>query len=110
MLWRGQSYVPLGDRSFAILSALLASPGQLVTKAELFQHAWPGLSVEPANLRVQIANLRKVLGEIGQEIVTEQSLGYRFNVQVRHLVEPGPNVAKRFNIPSSLLKPLGRER
>jgi hypothetical protein len=35
MLWRGTSYVPIGHRAFAILAALLESPGHLISKSEL---------------------------------------------------------------------------
>jgi DNA-binding response OmpR family regulator len=41
MLWRGTSYVPIGHRAFAILAALLESPGHLISKSELFER--PGL-------------------------------------------------------------------
>ncbi|RAK52705.1 ATP-binding protein [Phenylobacterium deserti] len=54
--------VPLGSRAFDILWALAEARGAVVPKAELMARAWPGLHVEEANLRVQIAGLRKALG------------------------------------------------
>jgi len=60
---------------------LLKSPGQVVTKAELMDAAWPGTAVEESNLSVQIASLRKLLGPAhdgGEWIVTVPRVGYRF--------------------------------
>lgn len=110
MLWRGQTYVPLGARAYAILTALLENPGRLVSKSELFERAWPGVSVDAANLRIQIAQLRRVLGDLGQNIVTEQSIGYSYTGEVRQVSEAGrAPIATRFHAPATLLKPLGRQ-
>lgn len=110
MLWRGADYVPLGHRAFAILASLLENSGQLVTKADLFERAWPGISVDAANLRVQIGNLRRLLGPIGRDIVTEQSLGYSFQGEVRAAsISPAAQIAQRFFAPDNLIRPIGRE-
>jgi DNA-binding winged helix-turn-helix (wHTH) protein len=111
MLWRGPEYLPLGARAYAILFALVETPGRVVPKSELFERAWPGLSVDGANLRVQIASLRRLLGETGAEIVTEQSLGYSFTGDVRRVAEPSSQSAvRRFHPPVVLQRPLGRDR
>ena len=68
--------VTLGARAFDLLVAMAARPGQLLTKAELLDAAWPGLVVEEANLSVQVSTLRKVLG--GDLIATIPGRGYRF--------------------------------
>lgn len=68
--------VSLGARTFDLLLALVARPGQLVTKGELLDIVWPGLVVEEANIAVQISTLRKVLG--GDLIATIPGRGYRF--------------------------------
>jgi len=50
--------------------------------------AWPGLVVEESNLSVQIASLRKLLGEQpegGDWILTAPRLGYRFTGDVASL-------------------------
>ncbi|WP_343615336.1 winged helix-turn-helix domain-containing protein [Novosphingobium sp.] len=110
MLWRGTSYVPIGHRAFAILAALLESPGHLISKSELFEKAWPGISVDAANLRVQIGNIRRVLGQGGKDIVTEQSLGYSFQGEVRaNRISPAAQIAQRFFAPDNLVRPVGRE-
>jgi len=111
MLWRAEEYVALGTRAYAILALLIEAEGKLVTKAELFDQAWPGVTVDEANLRVQIANLRKVLGVAGRNIVTEQAIGYCFRGDVRRFVEPRPVAEiRRFRAPTGLSNPIGRER
>ncbi len=72
---RGEA-VPIGGRAFDVLVALAQRPGQLVTKQQLLDLAWPGLVVEEGNLTVQVSNLRKVLGT--DVIGTVPGRGYRF--------------------------------
>lgn len=98
--------VRLGARALAILVALTETPGRLVSKEELFGRAWPGLTVEETNLKVQISGLRKVLGDYGSLIKAEASLGYRFVGGG----EAGPATElRRFRPPRTLTTPLGRE-
>jgi TolB-like protein len=80
--------VPLGTRALALLQALVAAEGRVVTKAELMDAAWPRAVVEESNLSVQIAALRKVLGrraDAGECIATVARLGYRFCLPVARL-------------------------
>src|SRR5512146_2367751 len=70
-----------GQRAAAVLGALLAADGRVVTKAELLDAGWPGLVVEESNLSVQVAALRKILGAApdGRDwIATVARVGYRF--------------------------------
>jgi len=55
--------VPIGARSRDILAFLLERPGELVSKDALLGAAWPNVAVEPNNVTVQIAALRRVLDE-----------------------------------------------
>lgn len=55
--------VPLGGRALDILLALIERPGAVVSKQELMGRVWPGIAVEESNLRVNIASLRKALGD-----------------------------------------------
>ncbi|MBL8363472.1 MAG: winged helix-turn-helix domain-containing protein [Rubrivivax sp.] len=73
----------LGRRALDLLVVLTRQPDHLYTKHELLDRVWPGLVVEEANLQMQIANLRKVLG--GDAIATVPGRGYRF---VAPIVEP----------------------
>lgn len=90
LLYRDGQPVNLGARAIALLTALLARPGRLVTKAELLDRVWPGLVVEENNLQVQVSALRKVLG--AHMIVTVPGRGYRFvqalQAEGAHVGEP----------------------
>src|ERR1700693_1221764 len=55
--------VPIGARAGDILAFLLEQPGALVSKDAIMDAAWPNVPVEPNNLTVQIAALRRVLDE-----------------------------------------------
>ena len=81
ILFRGAEPVTLGQRAVALLRALVERGGAPVSKDALIEAAWPGLVVEEANLTVQIAALRRVLGEEpGGEhwIETLPRRGYRY--------------------------------
>ena len=80
-LLRGDEPVPVGYRSFLLLSAFLDRPGKVLTKSDLIDAAWQGATVEETNLSVQIASLRKHLGQApdgGDWIATVPRVGYRF--------------------------------
>ena len=80
-LFRDGELVAIGQRGAELLGALLKSSGQVVTKADLMEAAWPGTAVEESNLSVQIASLRKLLGPAphgGEWIATIPRVGYRF--------------------------------
>lgn len=64
----------VGSRAFDLLCVLAARAGQVVTKGELLDAAWPGLVVEENNVSVQVATLRKVLGP--GTITTVSGIGY----------------------------------
>src|SRR5262249_5721812 len=51
----------LTPKAFAVLRALLARPGRLVTKDELWQSVWPGIAVSDAALTVCIREIRQRL-------------------------------------------------
>jgi DNA-binding winged helix-turn-helix (wHTH) protein len=55
--------VNIGGRAFDLLLALLRQPNEIVTKRELFESVWPNVNVDDVNLRIQINNLRKALGD-----------------------------------------------
>jgi DNA-binding winged helix-turn-helix (wHTH) protein len=63
-LFRGSEPLPVGKRAVALLRVLLEQPGAPVSKDTLIEAAWSGLAVEESNLPVQIAALRRVLGEV----------------------------------------------
>jgi class 3 adenylate cyclase/DNA-binding winged helix-turn-helix (wHTH) protein/tetratricopeptide (TPR) repeat protein len=80
-LFRDTEPVALSKRAVALLRVLIERAGAPVSKDTLIDAAWPGLAIEESNLTVQIAALRRALGEVpGGEgwIVTLSRRGYRF--------------------------------
>jgi adenylate cyclase len=80
-LFLGAEPVALSKRAVALLCILVERAGALISKDALIEAAWPGLAIEESNLTVQIAALRRALGEEpgGQDwIVTLPRRGYRF--------------------------------
>lgn len=69
--------VPIGGRAFDLLLVLVAQAGKVVSKNTLLDAAWPGLVVEENNVSVQIAALRKLLGQ--GVITTMAAQGYRLS-------------------------------
>src|SRR6201996_7017651 len=63
LLKKGDEPIPLGDRALDILIALAERPGEVVTRKDLISTVWPDVTVEEANLRFQMAALRKALGD-----------------------------------------------
>jgi TolB-like protein len=71
--------VPIGHRGILLLSVLVKRQGEIVTKAELMDAAWPGHVVEESNLSVQISQIRKAVGAAPDGkpwIVTVPRVGY----------------------------------
>jgi TolB-like protein len=81
ILLRNGEPLPVGKRAVALLRVLVERAGMPVSKDALLEAAWAGLVVEESNLPVQIAAVRKVLGQVpGGErwIETLPRRGYRF--------------------------------
>jgi DNA-binding winged helix-turn-helix (wHTH) protein/tetratricopeptide (TPR) repeat protein len=84
-LTRGGEAVHVTPKAFDTLRLLVERHGELVTKQALMEALWPDAMVEEANLSVQIAALRKVLGDSdgrGRYIETVPKRGYRFIADV----------------------------
>jgi TolB-like protein len=92
-LTRDGKQVALGTRATALLARMIEADGALVPKETLMEAAWPGTIVEEGNLSVQIAALRKTLGQRpdGSEwIATVPRVGYRLT-RVSSSAPPEPN-------------------
>jgi predicted ATPase/DNA-binding winged helix-turn-helix (wHTH) protein len=109
--------VRIGGRALEILIALLERPAQLVSQDELMERVWPKVFVQPSNLTVQIAALRRALKD-GQDgarwIVNIVGRGYAFAGPVVHertrVYVPDSGGGNSFrNLPSSLAPLLGRD-
>lgn len=73
--------VRIGGRALDLLTLLVERPGEVVSKQELMSRAWPDTFVEEGNLKVNIAGLRRALGESPagpRFIATVVGRGYRF--------------------------------
>jgi TolB-like protein len=98
ILFHGTEPTPLGRRGVALLAILLTKAGSPVSKDALIEAAWPAQSVEESNLTVQIAALRRTLGDFAGAkgwIETLPRRGYRY---------VGPDVDVE-NVPSSKMAP-----
>lgn len=76
MLFRDGQPVPLGRRALLLLEVFVRRRGDIVTKAELIEAAWPEDTVEESNLSVQVSQLRRLIG--AHWILTIERVGYRF--------------------------------
>lgn len=99
-LTREGKHIPLGGRSAALLTALLDAHGSVVPKSDLMERVWPGATVEEGNLTVQVAALRKALGQRADQsdwIVTVARVGYRLcaedAAEPREVWSPLPSLA-----------------
>jgi len=102
----------VGGRAFDILVALLERSGQVVSQELLISRAWPKLFVEEANLRVNIASLRKLFRENGADteyIKTVQRRGYLFTEPVEIINQESLLTSTKSNLPKFLSKLIGRE-
>ncbi|TCL62343.1 winged helix-turn-helix domain-containing protein [Rhizobium sp. BK251] len=120
LLYREGEEMALGGRQLDILTTLLDRAGQVVSKRDLMQRAWPNMVVEDVNLRVHIANLRKLLGD-GRDgvryISTVQGRGYCFVATVRRgqEVQQSGTAAGTISLPAQRLptplpRIIGREQ
>jgi len=72
----------LPPRELALLRALLARPGQAMTKERLFDQVFPGeLEVQPEAIEVVAYRLRKRLAGTEAQLITLRGLGYLLKLQ-----------------------------
>ncbi len=75
--------VPLRPKEFELLAALVAQPGQAVTREQLMSDVWDAHWSGPTKtLDMHISSLRRKLAEHGEDpdrIVTLRGFGYRYD-------------------------------
>jgi predicted ATPase/DNA-binding winged helix-turn-helix (wHTH) protein len=107
----------LGSRAFDILVALIERAGETISKEELIARAWPNTVVEETVLRVQVAALRKALGD-GRNgthyIANHPGRGYVFVApMMRESASSAPVVptgtAEVGSLPTRLTRVVGRD-
>jgi len=69
--------VPLGGRAFEIVTVLVQSATELVTKDHLMERVWPGAVVGEGTIHVHISAVRKALGPDRGLLKTTSGRGYR---------------------------------
>jgi predicted ATPase/DNA-binding winged helix-turn-helix (wHTH) protein len=118
LLVRDGTPIEIGGRALDILIALTDRAGQILSKRELMDLVWPGVTVEEAGLRVHIAALRRVLGD-GQDgsryIVNVPGRGYSFVAPTQRSLAhdvpvPPQRPARPPNLPALPPLLIGRER
>ncbi|MFN0105947.1 MAG: alpha/beta fold hydrolase [Bryobacteraceae bacterium] len=80
-LWCGTSEVVLAPKAFDLLAYLSQRPGHVCSRDELFAALWPNTFVDDHALSVQIADVRRALGDSPkspQYIETRSRRGYCF--------------------------------
>ena len=108
----------LGSRAFDILCILVSRQGEVVSKAELMEKAWPSLTVEESSLRFHIAQLRRVLGgsQDAESYVTNVAgRGYCFVAPVVRAASPPARLnpvdeTPHPNLPPRPARIIGREK
>lgn len=88
-VWRHGKAITLSPKAWAVLRRLRQSPGQLVSKHDLLQAAWPSVYVVDVVLNNAIVQLREALGDDARRsrfIETVHRRGYRW-------IGPPPNAA-----------------
>lgn len=97
LLTYGSEVVPLPERLFALLLALIQANGSVVSRRELAAVISPGDRMSEANLSQHVYLLRRILGERAKDrlyIMTAHNKGFRFASPVSAVVptagEPEP--------------------
>ncbi len=83
--------IKLTSKSFELLWLLLKKHGKVVTREEILRRVWQEEFVEDSNVNVQIAILRKILGNQNEYIQTISKRGYCFTAKVEEKSFPQTN-------------------
>src|ERR1044072_2825584 len=79
LLFRERHSIPLTPKVFDLLLLLVQRSNSLVDKETILSELWPDAFVEEANLSVNVATLRKALGDGDEQYIeTVPKRGYRF--------------------------------
>ena len=117
LLTRDGAPVELGARALEMLIALASAPNQIISKKSLLSRVWPDVLVEESSLRVQMAVLRKTLGDGkngARYITTVAGRGYCFVAPVSRSRDQPQAAAiaadfRHANLPNRPAALIGRE-
>src|SRR6266849_11041766 len=80
--------IELQNRSFAVLRHLATNAGRVVTKDELLEVNWPGVTVTEDSLTQCISEIRRALGDAGRDLIrTVPRRGYMIVFPERSSIE-----------------------
>ena len=86
--------IELRNRSFGVLRHLATNAGRVVTKDELLEVNWPGVTVTDDSLTQCISEIRRALGDAGRDLVrTVPRRGYMIVLSDRSPMAAPPVVA-----------------
>src|SRR6516164_4212053 len=117
LLLKDGAPIVVGARTLDTLMALVARPNEAISKRELMAVVWPDVTVEEGSLRVQIAALRKALGDGkggARYITTLAGRGYCFVAPISRVRDRGGERAaaaasfSHANLPVRLARMVGR--
>ena len=84
-VWKDGEPLRVGGKALALLRVLMEQPQTLVTKDELFDRVWPGVTVSESVLTTAVKELRQALGDDARRpsvFETVHGRGYRFLLPV----------------------------
>ncbi len=99
--------IPIGRIALDLLGALVRARGDLVTKDELFDAAWPGVVVVENALHQHMHALRQALGDDAGLVATVARRGYRFLGRSEEI--DGAQRGMPASMPSPLAPLIGRD-
>lgn len=73
--------IPLPAKLYAVLAALAADPGAVVTREHLIETVWNN-EVRDREVDVAVSRLRQALGPAGKAVVSVHGRGYRLDLAV----------------------------
>lgn len=77
-VWIEGVLVPLTQREYALLEALIRSRGHVLSRGDLIRQVWSDAAdVSERSVDAQVKGLRRKLGTLGDAIQTVRGLGYR---------------------------------
>ena len=103
-LLRAGSQVAIGARAFDLLALLVSRAGEVLDHRVLVAGVWPRTVVIDANLRVQIAALRKLPGMDAGAIVNVIGRGYAFVGDVRSTDASADTAPRNASIVAGLVR------